>query len=80
MAADLGVSLTDAPGKESYPLAGFTWIYLPASGLPAARSRALKDFWTWALSDGQAIAGGLGYTELPNGVAARSAQLAAVNP
>ena len=72
MPEDLGASLTDAPGKESYPLASFTWIYLPSSGLPAARSKALKDFWAWALSDGQQIAGDMGYTELPETVAARA--------
>lgn len=75
MPADLGVSLTDAPGRESYPLASFTWIYLPASGLPAARSHALKDFWSWALSEGQPMAGGLGYTELPSSIAAKAREV-----
>ncbi len=72
MPEDLGASLANAPGKESYPIASFTWIYVPASGLPAARSRALKDFWNWALTDGQAIAGGLGYTELPGSLVAKT--------
>jgi phosphate transport system substrate-binding protein len=71
---DLGVSLVNAPGKESYPLASFTWIYVPASGLSATRSRALKDFWNWALSDGQEIASRLGYAELPPGIAAKAKQ------
>lgn len=75
MASDMSVSLVNAPGKESYPLAGFTWIYVPSSGLPEARSHALKDFWTWALSSGQEIAGNLGYTGLPNNVAARAREV-----
>ena len=66
MPEDLGASLVDAPGRESYPLASFTWIYVPANGLAPARSQALKDFWTWALGDGQAIAGEMGYTPLPS--------------
>jgi len=69
---DLGASLTNAPGKESYPIVSFTFIYVPASGLPEARSRALKDFWNWALTDGQQIAGDLGYTVLPSFIVSRS--------
>jgi phosphate transport system substrate-binding protein len=71
---DLGAPLTNAPGKESYPLVSFTWIYMPVSGLSAARSRALKEFWDWALSDGQEIAGRLGYAQLPAGIAAKAKQ------
>lgn len=72
MPGGLEASLVDAGGRESYPLASLTWIYLPASGLPAERTRALKDFWGWALSDGQAIASGMGYTQLPTSVAAHA--------
>jgi len=72
--ADLGASLVNAAGKESYPLASFTWIYTPASGLSAARSRALKDFWSWALGDGQEIAGRLGYAQLPPTIAEKAKQ------
>ncbi|MBZ5528142.1 MAG: phosphate ABC transporter substrate-binding protein PstS [Acidobacteriia bacterium] len=71
---DLGASLTNAPGKESYPLASFTWIYVPAQGLDPARSRALKDFWIWTLADGQEIATSLGFTPLPPAIASRSKQ------
>jgi phosphate transport system substrate-binding protein len=69
---DLGASLVNAAGKESYPLVSFTWIYVPTSGLTPARSRALKDFWSWALGDGQEIASGLGYTALSSSVASRA--------
>jgi phosphate transport system substrate-binding protein len=72
LSADLGASLVNSSGKESYPLVSFTWIYVPASGLAAARSRALKDFWGWALGDGQAIASGLGYTVLPPDIASKA--------
>jgi phosphate transport system substrate-binding protein len=72
MADDLGASFADAPGKESYPLSSFTWIYVPSSGLPRARSHALKDFWNWALSDGQQIAEDMGYTQLPEAVATKA--------
>jgi phosphate transport system substrate-binding protein len=75
MPEDLGASLADAPGKDSYPITSFTWIYVPSSGLPAARSRALKEYWTWALTDGQEVAGNLGYAELPSGIAARAREV-----
>ena len=71
---DLGGTLVNAAGRDSYPLASFTFIYLPATGLAPPRSRALKDFWTWALSDGQEIARTLGYAPLPASVAAKSAK------
>ena len=69
---DFGASLTNAPGKESYPLTSFTWIYVPSTGLPLSRAEALKSFWNWTLSDGQEIATGLGYTALPSEVASKA--------
>jgi phosphate transport system substrate-binding protein len=72
---DLGASLANAPGKDSYPITSFTWIYVPASGLPQDRSRVLKGFWTWALTNGQEIAGRLGYAELPASIAAKSREV-----
>ena len=75
MQDDLGVSLAYAAGKDSYPMVSFTWIYVPASGLPAARSRALKEFWNWALVDGREVASQLGYTELPPNVAAKAREV-----
>jgi phosphate transport system substrate-binding protein len=70
--ADFGVSLTDAERKDSYPLVSFTRIYVPASGLEPARSQALKEFWNWALTDGQQTASSLGYTVLPAEIAAKA--------
>ena len=70
--ADFNISLTNAEGKDSYPVASFTRVYLAASGVDPARSKALKDFWTWALTDGQKTASSLGYTVLPAGVAAKA--------
>jgi len=72
MPEDFRVSLANAAGKESYPLVSFTWIYVPTSGLEPERSHALKDFWTWALGDGQEIAGRLGYAALPPSIASKA--------
>jgi len=65
---DFRVSLVNAPAKDAYPIASFTWIYLPTSGVSPERARALKQFLGWALEDGQAIAHGLGYATLPGPV------------
>ncbi len=70
--ADFGVSLTNAEGKDSYPVVSFTRIYMAASGLDALRSQALTEFWNWALTDGQETATSLGYTALPPGIAAKA--------
>lgn len=63
--ADFRASLANAPGKDSYPLSSFTWIYAPLTGLAAERAQALKQFLNWSLGDGQNIARSLGYATLP---------------
>jgi phosphate transport system substrate-binding protein len=47
------VSLTNPPGADSYPLASFSWIYLPAAGNDQKRRKALKDLMHWMFTDGQ---------------------------
>jgi len=69
---DFAVSMTNAPGRDSYPIASFTWLYVPVAGLPAQRSHALKQFLRWALDDGQDIAKNMGYAILPTGVLAKA--------
>jgi phosphate transport system substrate-binding protein len=68
MHEDFRVSMTNAPGKDSYPIASFTWLYIPVSGLAPERSRALKQFLDWAFDQGQSIAKDQGYAPLPPGV------------
>ncbi len=63
---DFRLSMTNAPGKESYPLASFTWIYVPTSGTPLARRRALKQFLIWSLQNGEDVVTTLGYAPLPS--------------
>jgi phosphate ABC transporter phosphate-binding protein len=62
---DLRFSITDAPGEGSYPLAGTTWAVLYTEQSPEA-GKALVDFFTWVLHDGQKFASGLDYTPLPD--------------
>jgi phosphate transport system substrate-binding protein len=74
---DFRLSLTNAPGKDSYPMTSFTWIYVPMSTSSSARGSVLKHFLSWSLQDGQEIARNRGYAPLPLPVAAKA--LTAVN-
>jgi len=68
MPADFRVSITNAPGKASYPISSFTWLLIPTTIPDAAKKNAIKDFLKWMLSDGQGYAEGLGYAPLPKEV------------
>ena len=68
MIHDFRVSLTNAPGKESYPISSFSWLYVPAVAKDPVRGRAVADFLKWVYTDGQKIAQEQGYATLPEGV------------
>jgi phosphate transport system substrate-binding protein len=68
MADDFRVSLTNAPGKESYPIVSFTWFYVPVHPQDLQRSHALKEYLSWVYASGQEIAQAQGYTPLPPSV------------
>ena len=68
--ADLRYSLTDAPGKEAYPICGTTWAVLYAKQ-PANKAKALADFLRWATHDGQQYTKDLQYARLPESLAKR---------
>jgi phosphate transport system substrate-binding protein len=65
MPADFRVSITNAPGAESYPISSFTWLLLYQDAQDKAMARVMVDFMKWALSDGQKFAPDLGYAPLP---------------
>ena len=77
MSNDFRVSLTNAPGKESYPITSFSWFYAPAVAKDASRGAAVASYLKWVYSSGQAIAQEKGYASLPpevlEKVAAKSA-------
>jgi phosphate transport system substrate-binding protein len=68
MPDDFRVSITNAPGKASYPISTFTWLLIPEKFSDATKRDALKGFLKWALSDGQNYAEGLSYAKLPKEV------------
>ena len=68
MTGDFRASLTNAPGKESYPIVSFTWFYVPAHPQSAQRSHAVKEYLSWVYASGQEIAQAQGYAPLPQSV------------
>ena len=62
---DFRVSLVDAPGKESWPIAGLTWLLVYKDQKDAAKGKALVQFLKWAVSDGQNMEAALDYASLP---------------
>ena len=71
MTDDFRVSLTNAPGKGSYPISSFTWLYVPAAASDAQRGRAVAEFLKWVFSSGQELAGAQGYAPLPASLLAK---------
>jgi len=69
MPADFRVSITNAPGKDAYPIASFTWLLIPAQSKDAAKGKILADFLNWMVTDGQKMTSALAYAPLPDNVA-----------
>ncbi len=69
MPADFRVSITNAPGKEAYPIASFTWLMIPAQAKDAEKGKIIKDFLNWMVDDGQTMVTQLSYAPLPREVA-----------
>ena len=68
MPADFRVSITNAPGKDAYPISSFTWLLIPAQSKDN-KGKILADFLTWMVDDGQKMTQELTYAPLPESVA-----------
>ena len=71
MPADYRVSITNAPGKEAYPISSFTWLLIPAQSKDAAKGKIIQDFLGWMLDNGQTMTADLSYAPLPSSVVAK---------
>src|SRR5579863_4629224 len=71
MPADFRVSITNAPGKDAYPISSFTWLLIPAQSKDPAKGKILADFLSWMVTDGQKMTSALDYAPLPDNVAAK---------
>jgi len=66
--ADFRVSITDAPGKNAYPIATFTWMLIPSKIKDASKRNDIKTFLKWMLTTGQKDCAALSYAPLPKAV------------
>lgn len=65
------VSVTNAPGKNSYPISSFTYIILYKElstnpSIDSQKAKSIVGFLTWAITDGQKFSKPLGYVPLPS--------------
>jgi len=68
---DFRFSMTNAPGKEAYPIAGATWLLVYQQQKDPAKGKKLVEFLKWAMNDGEKMAKDLDYAPLPEMVQQR---------
>jgi phosphate transport system substrate-binding protein len=74
---DFRMSVTNAGGKDAYPISSFSWLLIPAKIEDAGKKKAVVDFLTWALKDGQKLTQDLVYARVPDRVVSK--ELAAIS-
>jgi phosphate transport system substrate-binding protein len=68
MPKDLRAVITNADGKMSYPICGFSWVVIPKDIKERSHAEALVKFLKWAVTKGQEDATKLFYAPLPKSV------------
>ncbi len=68
MPEDMGQLLVNAPGKDSYPIAGYTFLLLYQDMPSCVKAAKLHDFLVWALTEGDVYARDLLYAPLGTSV------------
>ena len=68
MPADYRISITDAPGANTYPISSFTYLLIPATPINPANASTIKDMLSWIVKSGEAEASSLSYAPLPSSV------------
>lgn len=68
---DFRFSMTNAPGKDAYPIAGATWLLVYQQQKDANKGKKLVEFLKWAMTKGEAMAKSLDYAPLPDSIQQR---------
>ncbi len=68
MPADYRISLVNQPGKDAYPIVGFTWLLVYEQQKDPVKGKKLVEFLNWSMHKGQKMAGALLYAPLPENV------------
>jgi phosphate transport system substrate-binding protein len=69
--ANSGISITNASGKDAYPIASFTWFLVPRKLQDPGKAQDLAAFLRWTTTRGQPVAENLGYAPLPDRIVAQ---------
>jgi len=69
---DLRVSITNADGEGSYPIASFTYILVNPNQTDMVKAQTLVSFLWWGIHDGEQFAKDLNYAPLPPEVVAKA--------
>jgi len=69
MPADFRISITDASGKDAYPISSFTYLLVPVQWQDQSRKGAMVGFLEWMLDKGEPMVTQLDYAPLPKQVA-----------
>jgi phosphate transport system substrate-binding protein len=65
---DFRFSMTNAPGNDSYPIAGATWLLVYEQQKDPAKGKKVVEFLKWALTKGEDMTKELHYAPLPSEV------------
>jgi phosphate transport system substrate-binding protein len=71
MPADFRVVITNAPGKDAYPISGMTWLLVYEKQKDPAKGKKLVEFLKWMMHDGQKYTRELDYAPLPAAVVSK---------
>jgi phosphate transport system substrate-binding protein len=69
---NLRIFVTDPEGAHAYPIVTYTWLLCYQKYTDAQKARTLKEVLRYCLTEGQVLAGELGYIPLPPDVVQRS--------
>lgn len=61
-------SIVDAPGDNSYPITGYSWVLLYQEPTDPGRARLVRDVMEWLVTKGQSVAKSVNYVPLPENV------------
>src|SRR5206468_4698905 len=68
LAKDVRTPIVDGPNPDAYPIAGLTFLLVYQDQKDPAKAKALVDFISWAMREGQEFAEDLSYAKLPEAV------------
>ena len=68
---DYRVSITNAPGADSYPVSSFTYLLIPTQPKDMTKEKVIKDMVSWCIKSGEDEVSALSYAPLPGNLRER---------